>query len=271
MKKALFCSLLASSLLFLGCGNSETPKEEESTGKIKLEFKPVDGKKIKMNYQFSVNQLTSGDVTAFEMEMSGKSETDADGKIILELKNDKIKMSGNIQGVKVSGSASGPDSLIGDAKLVALPIFTLEGNTYRGIYDIHLNKKTEVRFNEAGIIDSTENKMQFLIRYPTKEISIGDVWEKEIVIKAGNNMNCSAKYTLKEIHGDFAIISIEGKLYGSGEKFGNEFSMEGKLTGSITVDITTGWPIDSDAHQDFILKMGGKEIPIKYDIKCKIE
>ena len=76
---------------------------------------------------------------------------------------------------------------------------------------------------------------------------------------------------MKEIHGDFAVISIEGKLYGSGEKFGNEFSMDGKLTGSITVDITTGWPIDSDTHQDFILKMNGKDTPIKYDIKCKIE
>lgn len=269
--KLLFGFLLASSFLYVGCGNNETPKEEETPGKIKLEFKPVSGKQIKMNYQFSVNQVASGDLTAFEIEMSGRAGTNENGEIVLDFKNEKIKMSGNISGKEVSGSASGPDSLTGDAKLVALPIFTLEGNTYRSIYDIHLNKKNEVRINDGAIVDSTENKMQLLIRYPNQELAIGDTWDKEIVIKAGNKMNCSAKYTLKEIHGEFAVISMDGKLYGSGEKFGNEYSMDGKLTGTITVDITTGWPIDSDTHQEFILKMGGKDIPMKYDIKCKVE
>ncbi len=270
MTKLLFCSLFASALLLVGCGNSEEPKEEKS-GKIKLEFKPIAGKQIKMNYQFSVNQVTSGDLTAFEIEMSGRGGINENGDIVLDLKNDKIKMSGNIQGVAVSGSASGPDSLTGDAKLVALPIFALEGNTYRSSYDSHLNKKNEVRISDGAIVDSTENKMQFLIRYPNQEIAVGDTWDKEIVIKAGNKMNCSAKYTLKEVHEEFAVISVEGKLYGSGDKFGNEYTMEGKLTGTITVDVITGWPIDSDTHQEFILKMGGKDVPMKYDIKCKVE
>ena len=236
-----------------------------------MEFKPVSGKEIKMNYQFSVNQVQSGDLTAFEMEITGRAGTNEDGQIFLDLRNDKIKMSGNIQGAKVSGSASGPDSLTGDAKLVALPIFTLEGNTYRGIYDGLLNKKTEVRMSEGAIVDSTENKVQFLIRYPNTEIAVGDTWQKEIIIKAGNKMNCKATYVLKEIKGDTAIISIKGILDGSGNKFGNEFSMTGILTGTITVDITTGWPINSDSHQEFTLKMGGKDIPMKYDIKCKID
>ena len=271
MKNILLFALIVSNILFVSCGNTEHTEENEANGKIKLELKPTPGKPLKINYQFSVNQVASGDVTSFEMEMTGKCETNVEGEIVLEMKNDKIKMSGSLQGVNISGSASGPDSLVGDAKLVALPIFTLEGNTYRGIYDAYLYKKAEVRVNQGEIIDSTENKMQFLIRYPSTEIKVGDVWEKEIVIKAGNKMNCSAKYTLKEIHGDFAIISMEGKLFGSGEKFGNEFSMEGKLTGTITVDITNGWPIESNTHQDFILKMNGKDIPMKYDIKCKIE
>lgn len=180
-------------------------------------------------------------------------------------------MTGSIQGNKVSGSASGPDSLTGDAKLVALSIFSLEGNSYRGMYDKFLNKKSEVRIADGTIVDSTENKMQFMIRYPNIEIGVGDSWEKEIEIKAGNKMNCSAKYILKEIKGDSAIISMDGKLIGGGEKFGNEFSMQGTLTGTITVSISTGWPILSDTHQNFILKMGGKEVPMKYDIKCRVE
>lgn len=270
MKKLLFLFASCSSLLFIGCGSNDNAKKENSD-KIKLEFKPVSGKEIKMNYQFSVNQVTSGDLTAFEMEIIGKAGTNENGLIILDLKNEKIKMTGSIQGIKVSGSASGPDSLKGDAKLVALPVFTLEGNTYRGTYDAMLNKKSEVRMSEGAIVDSTENKVQFLIRYPKEEVAIGDTWEKEIVIKAGNKMNCSAKYALIEINGDTAIISIEGKLSGSGNKFGNEFSIEGNLKGIIMVDITTGWPIDTDSHEDFILKMGGKDVPMKYNIKCKVD
>lgn len=270
MKKLLLFYLACFLLLIAGCGNNKDSKKE-NPDKIKLEFKPVSGKEIKMNYQFSVNQLVSHDITAFEMEISGRAGTNENGQIVLDLKNEKIKMSGSIQSIKVSGSASGPDSLTGDAKLLALPIFTLEGNTYRSVYDAMLNKKSEVRTSEGAIVDSTENKVQFLIRYPKEEVAVGDTWEKEIIIKAGNKMNCSAKYTLTEIKGDTAIISIEGNLYGSGNKFGNEFSMEGTLTGTIMVDIPTGWPINSDSHQDFTLKMGGKDIPMKYDIKCKVD
>ena len=270
MKKVFFYTVLASLLLMAGCNNS-TDAPKENTDKIKLAFKPVPGKQVRMKYAFSVNQVASGELTAFELDITARGGTNENGDIVVDMTNDKIRMSGTIQGVAVSGSASGPDSLTGDAKLVALSVFTLEGNTYRSIYNSQLKKKSEVRMDKGAIVDSSENKMQFLVVYPDKEIGIGETWQKELVIKAGNKMNCSATYTLKELHEDFAIITIDGKLYGSGEKFGNEFSMEGKITGTITVDITTGWPIITDAHQDFILKMGGKDIPMKYDIKCNIE
>lgn len=269
-KKSFIYSLSIFALaLFSACGSPEEKKEGPS--KIRLEFKPVAGQKVNMNYQFSVNQVTSGDVTSFEMEMSGRGGIDANGLIVLDLMNEKISMIGSIGGTTVSGSASGPDSLTGDAKLVALPVFGLEGNTYRGVYDKFLNKKSEVRIADGSIVDSTENKMQFLIRYPENEVGVGDSWEKQIEIKAGNKMTCSAKYVLTELKGDSAVVSMDGKLYGEGEKFGNAFTMEGTLKGTIIVSIATGWPKFSDTHQEFILKMGGKDVPMKYDIKCKVE
>jgi uncharacterized protein DUF6263 len=189
----------------------------------------------------------------------------------MELKNEKISMSGIIQGNKVSGSASGPDSLTDDAKLVALSVFTLEGKNFKSIYDKEFNKKSEVLMNGNEIADSSENKIQFLIRYPNGEVAVGDSWKKEIVIKTGNKMNCNATYTLKEVKDNIATIAIEGDLFGKGDKFGNEFSMEGKLTGTFTVDIKTGWPKTADTHQEFTLKMGGKDTPIKYDIHLTVE
>lgn len=265
MKKLLLIPTFFAALFLCGCGTTN-----DSNGKIRLEFKPESGKAVKISYKFSVHQVTSGEVSEFELISSGIAEFDPDGNILMEIKNDKITMAGNIQGKKVSGSASGPDSLTGDAKLVALPVFALEGKTFKSIYDPQFNKKSEVRIN-GNDIDSSENKIQLLIRYPKGEIAVGDKWKKEIVIKTGNKMNCNATYTLKEVEGNIATISIEGDLFGSGDKFGNEFSMEGKLTGIFKVDIKTGWPKTADTHQDFTLKMGGKDTPFKYDINCKVE
>jgi hypothetical protein len=95
---------------------------------------------------------------------------------------------------------------------------------------------------------------------------VGDTWEKEIIIKTGNKMNCHAKYTLTEVKGDTANISISGNLFGSGEKFGNAFSIDGKINGTFSVDIKTGIPIKTNTDQEFTLKMGGKDIPMKYNI-----
>ncbi|MCW3071511.1 MAG: hypothetical protein JWO44_1401 [Bacteroidetes bacterium] len=268
MKKNLLFLVGCSFLLLSACSN-DTGKAEND--KIKLVFRPLKDKPVKISYNFTVNQLSSGDVTGFRMLIAGRGETAADGTVMLELKNESIKMSGILQGNEVSGSASGADSLSGDAKLVAMPVFGLIDRTYLGTYTGQFDKKTEVQVKDGAIVDSSENKMQFFLRYPSGEVGTGDSWEKQIVIKAGNKMNCAAKYTLKEIKGDTAVIAMEGRLSGEGESFGNEFTMDGKLSGTFLVDVHTGWPLDTEIDQAFTLKMGGKEIPMKYAIKSKVE
>jgi hypothetical protein len=270
MKKLLFLSATLLITLLFSCGNNETKKD--GSGKIKLYFHPVQGQNVKINYSFSVTQLTSGDITSFTMLMTGKADTTENGKVIVELKNDDIEMNSTFQGKPVHGSAKDSDSLTGDAKLVSLPIFTLIDKKYRRTYTKQLEKQTEIQIDDSGaIVDSTEDKMQLLLRFPLYEVAVGDTWNKEIIIKTGNKMNCNAKYTLTEVHGDTAIVSIAGTLFGSGEKFGNAFSIEGKINGTFMVDVKTGWPINADTNQEFTLKMGGKETPMIYAIKSSIQ
>lgn len=259
---------VSAAVLFTACGSD---KEKENAGKVKLSFQPQKDKAVKVNYFFSVNSVSSQAITSFDMKLSGKGETDASGNVMLEFTNDDISMDADIQGQKVKGSAIGPDSVTGDMKLVAMPVFSLVGKKYRSMYSSQMDKQSEVQLNSDGTVDSIENKMQLLVRYPDHEVAVGDSWEKSIVIKSGNKMNCMAKYTLKELKGDIAVISIEGKLDGKGESFGNEFTIDGKLSGMFTVSITTGWPLETTVEQDFSLKMGGKDLPMKYSIKSKIE
>lgn len=266
--KKLLTPLIAICLLS-ACSGSD-PKEN---GKIKLEFNPEKGKTVRINYTFSVNSIANGDVSTFEMLISGKAEKNEDGSSVMDLKNDHISMTGMIQGVTVKGTAGGigDDSIQGDASLIAMPVFAFQGKTFRSVLAPTLDKKSEVQLNGETIVDSSENKMQFLLRYPGTEVKVGDTWTKTLLIKSGNKMNCSATYTLSEIKGDTAIVSIDGKLDGKGESFGNEFTIDGKLTGTFIVNIPTGWPLDSDLNEEFTLKMGGKDLPMKYSMKTKVE
>jgi hypothetical protein len=260
--------LLLSSIAFLAACGTDT---KESNGKIKLELNPEKDKAVKINYSFSVNSVSNGDITNFEMQLSGTGEKNEDGTVTIELKNDNISMSGTLQGKEIKGSATGPDSVTGDAKLVAMPVFAFQGKIYRSVFTPQFDKKSEVEINMGEVGDSTENKMQFFIHYPNHEVAVGDTWEKELSIKSGSKMSCSAKYTLKELNETTATISIDGKLYGKGESFGNEFTMDGTLTGTIIVSLATGWPTDTNINQDFTLHMGGKDLPMKYGIKEKVE
>ncbi|MDQ3048258.1 MAG: DUF6263 family protein [Bacteroidota bacterium] len=268
MKKLLLLFSTISFALFCSCGSE---KVKESNGKIRLQFSPEQGKAVKINYTFEVTSLGNGDHTQFEMLMEGKTSTNEKGVVQLEMTNKNIKLKGTIQGKAVNGDASIPDSLAGDAKLVSMSVFAMMGKTYRSTYGPQLDKYSEVQMSNDSIVDSTENKMQILIRYPEQELAIGDTWEKQILIKSSNKMNCAAKYKLTEIKNECATVTVEGKLYGNGDSFGNEFSMEGNLSGTFIIDIKTGWPVTTDVTQKFTLKMGGKDIPMKYVIKSSIE
>jgi hypothetical protein len=257
---------LVMTLLF-SCSSEEDKKHEEIT----LAFNPENGKAVRIHHTFSVNSLSNGDLSTFEMSLSGKANKQENGNILLELRNDSIKMNGTIQGGTVSGSAGGTDTMEGNASLVAMPVFAFKGKTFRSELSPQFDKRSEVQVENGTILDSAENKMQIYLRYPNHPVKAGDTWNKELLIKSGNKMNCSAIYTLKEIMGDTALISVEGKLNGTGESFGNEFTIEGNLKGSFVVHVASGWPLRTELNQDFVLKMAGKELPMKYNIVTRIE
>ncbi|MBC7863077.1 MAG: hypothetical protein IAF38_08880 [Bacteroidia bacterium] len=268
LMKKYFIILTGLTLLLNSCGSGK--EEVKDDGKIQLAFKPLHKSVLKTDYEFSVNSVTSGDITSFKIISTGEADTLPDGKVELELKNDSVSMTGFVGGKNVSAKAGGTDSISQDVRMVCMPVFSFLGKKFRSEYDAAFNKQIEVQVSDSGFVDSTENRLQFFIRYPANRVGVGESWERDILIKAGNKMNCSAKYTLKEIQGTNAIISIEGKLSGKGQSFGNEFTIDGTLTGTFTVDIATGWPTKTDLQQEFKLNLNGKEMPMKYSIQNEV-
>ncbi|HXC06135.1 MAG TPA: DUF6263 family protein, partial [Bacteroidia bacterium] len=163
----------------------------------------------------------------------------------------------------IKAVAGSSDTLAPELRMVAAPVFDLLGKKFKTVYDSLFNKLSEVMVTEQASADSAENRLQFFIRYPYEELAPGSSWEKELALKSGNKMNCSAHFTLDSIIGGLAKISVSGKITGKGQSFGHEFGIEGTLSGKIEVDIQTGWPVEGDVKQVFSLDLNGQKIPIE--------
>jgi hypothetical protein len=265
MKNALF--FLPVFLFFLSCGSESNQSADD--GKTKLQFRPFPSGKLKIDYKISVNNLSEGESTNYILKMSGKVDT-LNNQALLELKNDAISMKGVLFNKEVSAEAGSPEKLPDTLHMVTAPVFSFLDKKFKSCYDQQLNKLWETQISDSGFVDSTENRFQIFLRYPQYGLAVGDSWEKDLVIKSGNKMNCAAKYTLKEIKGDKAVITVEGKLSGKAQSFGHDFVADGKLTGTFTVDIKTGWPLKSEVEQAFLLTMDGKESQFNYVISSEI-
>jgi hypothetical protein len=252
-------------MLLVSCGNKESDNE------VMLSLHPDAGKKIKLNYVFSVSQLKSGDVTTFSMDLSGNYGKDEGNNTFMQLTNENVGLSGNVKGQAIEAVANGTDTLENEVRLVAMPVFNLAGKTFKSVFDPQFNRLAEFQVSNGNFVDSTESKVQMLLRYPEGKVTVGQTWERDIVIKTGNKMNCSAKYTLREIKGDSALISVEGKIYGKGQSFGNEISFDGKLNGNFNVNIKDGTPWSFELSEEFNLSMNEEKIPMNYTISARFQ
>jgi hypothetical protein len=262
MKKLLNFFLI--SIVLISCGSNENEP-------IHLQFNPEVGKSLHIKYDFEVNSVSSQAITHFSMVLNGKVLSNEKSQVTVELKNDSVSLVGNIQGKEIKANAHQTDSIDSDAKLLASSVFTYLNKVYRSVYTNQFDKKYDLQMDGEIIVDSSENRVQFFIRYPANSIKIGDSWNAELLIKSGNKMNCSATYTLVSVKNEIANIIVSGKLYGSGDSFGNAFTIDGKLDGSFSVDIKSGIPLSTDINEEFTLKLGENIMPMKYAIHSTVE
>ncbi len=263
--KTLLTFITLLSICFYGC-DPGGPMD----GKLSLKFQPAQNSRVKMNYDFMINSPTTGNKTAFKIELSGIAAFATNGEIVLRLKNDHISMDGIVEGKPVSLVAGNDDSISTELKMVIGSVFSLLNKEFVSTYDVKLNKTSEVVLNDSTGTDKSENRMQFFLRYPDSAVKVGDTWQKELIIKSGNKMNCSATYTLKELQDSIAVISITGILSGEGETFGHAFSIDGKLNGTFRVDLVSGWPLRTEVNQDFTLSVQEKKILMQYEIRHSV-
>jgi hypothetical protein len=267
MKPANFLFVLIFTLFASACGGDH---KDNGSDKVKLALDPGKDLPLKMSYEFIVNALTTSQTTRFVMDISGTAATHAADNIEMNLQNNAITMEGTIGGRQLKFAAGTSDSVPNDVAMVLTPFFSLHNKKFKSVYDYRMNKISEVMVRDSSM-DSAENKMQFFLRYPDSAVSVGDSWNRELEIKRNNKMNCSAKYTLTEVKDGKGTITIDGKLTGSGESFGHEFTIDGGLKGTFTVDLKTGIPLMTDITEEFTLDLDGRKVQMKDQIKHKVE
>ncbi|TVQ50958.1 MAG: hypothetical protein EA362_01140 [Saprospirales bacterium] len=124
--------------------------------------------------------------------------------------------------------------------------------------------------DESFFLEAMNISMAF---YPDAPKRIGDSWSKETTMEGMLNMTINSDYTLKKVDESYFYIDVAGKvdfdLEGSFFKMLNEMGnveLSGEVFGSMKVERSSGWVIDSEMTQtgDIVMLMefpgGGEEV-----------
>jgi hypothetical protein len=145
---------------------------------------------------------------------------------------------------------------------------------------MRIRELLKARFGGEAIKDNLRKVFDI---YPEKQVSAGDVWEKDIGVSMGYPLNIKTVYTLKKISGDYAVIKADSNIESSGNNeaanggFGYRTDFNGKQEGILKVNIKTGWIEESEINQDIegklITERDSEEsvIPMTIKGKTKVE
>lgn len=265
MRAFLFITSI-SVLLFSSCSSSEKAETDE---KIKLSFHPEKGLKKEMHYSMSVESPSLNATLNYHMDFALEVFETNDKETDLVFSFSEITLDGLVDTLKIDLKASDPDSVQSDALLYAQPYFSCLNQRFLVKYDRKMTRIGEELLTEKDPKNLTDptNKAQFFTTLPDAEIEVGTKWESDVDLKAGKGMTVKAEFTVKKIEKDIVYIDFNGDLDGKGEGFGHDFSMKGKVTGTLEVDAQSGLTLKGEMIQDLIQVMSGKETPMKMIIR----
>lgn len=103
------------------------------------------------------------------------------------------------------------------------------------------------RFSEESILESFRQTFGF---YPDHPVGKGDSWNNSNVLKYSGGVQADTSWTLKEQKKERLVIEIKGLLKSAAGKNATSISnLSGNQSGQITVDPSTGLPLEIEIHQ----------------------
>lgn len=110
------------------------------------------------------------------------------------------------------------------------------------------------QFNDEAMQASME--MMSAI-YPEEPVAVGDTWEQEMEANFGFPMAMETTWTLEEVEGGVATLSVEADITSPEDAEPMEmgpvkmtFALEGRQTGTMKLDEESGWTREANFEQD---------------------
>jgi len=122
------------------------------------------------------------------------------------------------------------------------------------------------QYNDSSIRNSMQQAFNV---YPDKPVRPGDKRNKTLNISSGNmtGIACNTAYTLKDVTGGTAHISMTATLNGNTNTPAGSIAISGTETGSMNMDVATGLVSEMKMHQDVKMKIPGfGDIPMTNEI-----
>ncbi len=113
--------------------------------------------------------------------------------------------------------------------------------------------------------------------FPNKAVKVGDTWKKDAAMSMQMfKMNISSTYTLTEVKGNTATISMDSEIKmgqdNNTESNGMKMEMKGTQKGKMEVELSTGMTLSGNITQDIKGEMQaqGQKMPMSIKSEIKI-
>lgn len=253
LKSLLIATLIITGFVFNGFGQKSVDLKYKLTKGDNYSYSITMDQDIvfKMNGQpMAVDYLMDFYSTSTVADYSADSIT-ISGKI------DRIKSTQGFMGMSITYDSDDPSSAQNPmAANIAKALGDIVGKGYTQVMDTYGNI-VRMDFSDISGDDKIANSMnsgaQFGV-YPKHSVSVGESWESDIKPVKGSDMQLKVTYTLLKITGKTATIGLTGTIKANSME-DVELKMDGTQKGEMSVDLNTGWLIESKVDQEIEMEI----------------
>ena len=226
----------------------------------------------KYEYKLEIDQDivfdAGGQTMALDQLMNFRMTSNIDEKTgneyIISTTVNAIKMTQSIFGMQITYDSEDPNSM---QNPMAAKIGEEMNNIIGSDYTMTMDERGHVTNVDASdvsndeLINNISSGSNFAI-YKEGSVSVGETWDGDVTPLDNSDMKVAMKYTLLKVSSKEALLGLNGTITANSID-DQEMKMNGTMTGEMTVDVNTGWLIESVLNQEIELdiEQNGQKFP----------
>lgn len=287
MKKTIQLSAMAAMLFTASASiscNSSDNKNGAATGKsgsgdtydLKFNLKPgaayLYDMDVMQNVEAAGNASTNNLYSKYTFNVKEAAEGNSKIEVVYDLMRMEMKSMGNT--IKMSSEDQTPEAQ-GFRDMVNKP-FSMTVSPEGKVVSIEGWESIEK--NGAMKSEDLKQSMETSLNiFPDKAVKVGDTWKKDAAMSMQMfKMNISSTYTLTEVKGNIATITMDSEIKmgqdNNTQTNGMTMEMKGTQKGKMDVELNTGMTLTGSITQDIKgeMQVQGQKMPMNIKSEIKI-